>query len=110
MFAHRYWELSIKVEEVKFGKNDMLSPYSNFINITVWLLILFQGITQQLIYPSALPHLSLWIALFILLCIIGCLFGAMARIWRLGTQFNELLPNMLMIKVLVGVYILFFFG
>jgi hypothetical protein len=34
----------------------------------------------------------------------------MARIWRLGSEYNELLPNMLMIKVLVGVYLLFFIG
>jgi hypothetical protein len=50
------------------------------------------------------------VALVILFCIISTLFAAMARIWKLGSQFNELLPNMVMIKVLVGVYILFFFG
>ena len=81
IFAQRYWQLSLKLYELKFGKKLLISILEQPVNIAMWILIFVHAATVQIRQPNWLALSSLAIVVLIDVTVWVIMVDAMYRIW-----------------------------
>ncbi len=93
IFAQRYWELSMKLHELKFGEKLGLSLIEKPINIILWLLIFAYSATVTVKTPNWLALASFGALIIIDVVVWLVMVDAMRRIWKVGSDLSGTFPN-----------------
>jgi hypothetical protein len=93
IFAQRYWELSMKLHELKFGEKLGLSLIEKPINIILWLLIFAHSATVTVKTPNWLALASFGALMIIDVVVWLVMVDAMHRIWKVGSDLSGTFPN-----------------
>ena len=93
IFAQRYWELSMKLHELKCGEKLGLSLIEKPINIILWLLIFAHSATVTIKTPNWIALGSYGTLMIIDFVVWLIMVDAMNRIWKFGSDLAGTFPN-----------------
>lgn len=86
IFAHRYWELSMKLHELKYGSKLFASYLESPLNIIIWILIFGHATSMMISKPNFIPLLSFSVVVVIDSAVWIVMLDAMNRIWKMGNE------------------------
>ena len=93
IFAQRYWELSMKLHELKFGEKLGLSILEQPVNVVIWVLIFAHSATMTIKNPNWIALASFGAVMIIDIVVWLVMVDAMHRIWKLGSDLSGTFPN-----------------
>ena len=93
IFAQRYWELSMKLHELKFGEKLGLSILEQPVNVVIWVLIFAHSAVMTIKNPNWIALASFGAVMIIDIVVWLVMVDAMHRIWKLGSDLSGTFPN-----------------